>query len=431
MRQTTRRPDPFSWAFPASLALFVLGFVAVHAVNVPYWDEWESTEVLAGVEPFTWDWVLTPHNGHWLVWQRLFTYAWGRLTAWNVAAASLFPALLICGGSLVLLRRELATHGDLPAGQRRLFVAALSLWLFSLRQHENLTWGFAFTWGALFVIAIAFQQVWRTFRRTGRGAALVAALLVLATFDNTAGLALDFYVIGSALLAALRRRLRTVDLVLALIAGLLVAASFLSLEGAFAPSRQAANPLRAAAWALVYAGSSVALLWPLAILFSLLSLGLLAAALRWRADVADLYEERPLLFIGFFILAMVAFGRTGPLGHAAASRYSTMSLLLQWDLWTFSFAALRQHLSPKALRAGLWAAFALFLGGWAMGLAEATVVTGHRVQALEEFERCASAPAADLRLCPGEKVYPNPEILVRRARLLREGGLCFYGGARR
>ncbi|HEX5718720.1 MAG TPA: hypothetical protein VF179_21345 [Thermoanaerobaculia bacterium] len=430
------RPDPFLWAFPALLALFVLGFGAVHAVNVPYWDDWEFTEVVAGTEPFTWDWVFTPHNEHWLVWQKLFIYAWARLTSWNVAVAALFPALLICGGSLFLVRREVATHGDLPAGTRRLLAAGLSLWLLSLRQHENLTWSFELSWGALFLIAIAFSLVWRTFRTEGRGSALVAALLVLATFDNAAGLALDFYVIGYALVAALRRRLRARDAVLALTAGLLLAAYFISREGAIqgaAPSVFFTNPLRAVAYCLVYAGNSVAFLWPLAILFSLLSLCLLAAALRrrLRADGvkawADLYGERPLLFIGLFMMAMVAFGRMGHhIEHAAASRYGTLSVLLQWDLWTYSFATLRPRLSPRALRAGLWTALAIFLGGWSMGFAEATLVIGHRVRALEAFERCASAPAADLRRCPGEKVYPNQEVLVRRVQILREKRLSFF-----
>ena len=350
------RPDRFLWAFPASLALFVLGFAAVHAVNVPYWDEWEFAEVVAGIEPFTWDWIWTPHNEHWLVWQKTFTYAWARLTAWNVALASLFPALMICGGSLFLVRRELAEHGDLPAGARRLFVAALSLWLFSLRQHENLTWAFAFNWGALFLIAIAFRQVWRTFRTEGRGGILLAVLLVTATFNNAAGLALDLYVIGYALSALLRRRLRARDAALALIAGLLLAAYL----GSRAPSGLLKNPLRLVGYGLVYAGNSAALLWPLAIAFSLLSLCLLAAALRRRGSWVDLYDERPLLAIGFFMMAMVAFGRLGDdIKQAAASRYSTMSLLLQWELWTFSFATLRPHLSPRALMAALWTAFVI------------------------------------------------------------------------
>ncbi len=417
------RTDSFLWAFPASLALFVLGFVAVHFVNVPYWDEWEFTEVVAGIEPFTWEWVWAPHNEHRLVWQKLFTYAWARLTAWNVALATLFPALMICGGSLLLLRRELAEHGDLPAGARRLFVAALSLWLFSLRQHENLTWSFAFTWGALFLIAIAFRQVWRTFRTEGRRGVPVAALLVMAAFNNAAGLALSLYVIGHALVAVLRRRLLARDAVLALIAGVLLTAYL----GSRAPSGLPTNPLRVAAYGLVYAGNSVALFWPLAMIFSLLSLCLLAAALRRRGAWADLYDERPLLVIGLFMMAMVAFGRMGnDIEQAAASRYSTISLLLQWDLWTFSFATLRPHLNPRALMAGLWTAFAIFLGGWSMGLAEAVLVTGHRVRALEAFERCASAPAADLMLCPSEKVYPNQEILVRRVRILKEKRLCFF-----
>lgn len=420
------RTSSFLWAFPALLALFVLGFVAVHAVNVPYWDEWEFTEVVAGIEPFSWDWVGTPHNEHWLVWQKLFTYAWARLTAWNVAWASLFPALMICGGALLLVRRELAEHEDLPPGARRLFVAALSLWLFSLRQHENLTWGFAFTWGALFLIAIAFRHVWRTFLSEGRGGILLAALLIMATFDNAAGLALNLYVIGHALIALLRRRLRGRDALLVLVAALLLAAYLGSREGSFALP---ANPLRVVAYSLVYAGNSVALLWPLAISFSLLSLCLLAATLRRRGDWADLYGERPLLFIGLFIMAMVAFGRVGnDIGQAAASRYSTMSLLLQWDLWTLSFATLRPHLRPRALMAGLWTAFAIFLGGWSMGLGEATLVTGHRVRALEAFERCA---LAGLMPCPGEKVYPNQEVLARRVEILREKGLCFFHESRR
>ena len=435
-RAPRTRADPFLRAIPAMLATFVLGFVAAHAVNVPYWDDWEFTEVIAGTEPFTWGWVWAPHNEHRLVWQKLFAFAWGRLTGWNVAVATLFPALLICGGSLFLVRRELAQHGDLPAGAQRLLVAAISLWLFSLRQHENLTWAFELTWGALFLIVIAFREVWRTFLSEERGGARVAALLVLATFDHAAGLALDLYVIGHALVALLQRRLRTRDTVLALTAGLLLVAYFIPHEGAFKGSALSGfltKPLRSAAYGLVYAGNSVALLWPLAVLFSLLSLCLLALALRHRLRAdgakawADLYDERPLLVVGLFMMALVVSGRAGHgIEQASASRYVTLSLLLQWDLWTFSFATLRPHLSPRALMTGLWIALCIFLGGWSMGLAEGTLVVGHRVRALEAFERCASAPSADLRLCPSEHVYPIKETLVRRARILREKGLCFF-----
>ena len=63
-----------------------------------------------------------------------------------------------------------------------------------------------------------------------------------------------------------------------------------------------------------------------------------------------------------------------------------------------------------------------------MGLAEATLVTGHRVRALEAFERCASA---DLTRCVGEKVYPNQEVLVKRVQILREEALCFFHESRR
>lgn len=430
------RPDFFLWAIPVALALFVLVFAAAHAVNVPYWDEWEFTEVIAGTQPLTWGWIWGPHNEHRLVWQKLLICAWGRLTEWNVAVAVLFPALLICAGACVLVRRELAHHGDLPAGARRLLVAALSLWLLSLRQHENLTWGFALTWALLFLIVIAFHRVWRTFLTEGRGGGFVAILLVLATLDNAAGLALDLYVIGHALVAALRRRLRVRDAVLALTAGLLLALYFVPHEGLFprsVPAGLLAHPLESVAFALVYAGTSVALVWPLALLFSLLSVGLFAAALRPRLRAegakvwADLYDERPLLVIGLFIMALVVSGRAGhDIEQATASRYATMSLLLQWDLWTFSFAALRARLSPRALRTGLWAAVVLFLGAWAMGLAEATLAVGHRVRALEAFARCASAPSMDLMQCPGEEVYPVQEILVRRVGVLRERGLCFF-----
>ena len=418
----TSRRDQF---IPLLLAVVVLVFVMLHMVNVPYWDEWEFTEVIAGTQPFTWDWVWAPHNEHRLVWQKLLTYGWGRLTGWNVAAATLFPALLICVGGLLLIRRELAQYDDLPAGARTLLTAAMALWLFSLRQHQNLTWGFAFTWAFLFLIVIAFSHVWRTFLSEGRGGFLVASLLVLATLDNAAGLALDLYVIGHALVVALRRRLRVRDAILALTAGLLLTVYFFPAEGVVQKSLPA-DPLQAAAFGLVYAGSSAALLWPLALLFSLLSLAFFAAALRHRLQ-ADLYDERPLLIIGLLMMAMVVAGRAGPeIQEAAASRYATISLLLQWDLWTFSFATLRSRLSERALRTGLWAAFILFLGCWLMGLAEATIVVGHRVRSLEAFERCASEPSADLLRCPGEEVFPVQEVLARRARILRERGLCFF-----
>jgi hypothetical protein len=424
-RVQDRRPDFSLWAISIALALVGLGFVAAHVVNVPYWDEWEFTEVIAGTEPFTWSWVWAPHNEHRLVWQKLLAYAWGRLTGWNVAGSALFPALLICAGSLLLIRRELAQHKDLPAGTRRLFVAVLSLWLFSLRQHQNLTWGFGLTWALLFVILIAFSSIWRRFLAEGRGGAFLAALLFLATLNNAAGLALDLYVIGHALVAALRRRLRVRDAALALTAGLLLALYFFP-AGGVAQRPLLSNPLQAAAYGLVYAGSSVALLWPLALGFSILSLALFAAALRHR-PWADLYEELPLLIIGLLMMAMVVAGRSGPeIQEAAASRYATISLLLQWDLWTFSFATLRSRLSPRALKAGLWAAFILFLGGWSMGLAEATLVVGHRVRALEAFAGCASVASMDLMRCPSEEVFPVQEVLVRRVRILREEGLCFF-----
>ncbi len=69
------------------LALFVMwNFynVFINAVDVPYWDEWET--LLPGHldSKLNWNWIFSFHNEHKIVWTKLYTWIFYHIDGWNL-----------------------------------------------------------------------------------------------------------------------------------------------------------------------------------------------------------------------------------------------------------------------------------------------------------------------------------------------------------
>ncbi len=150
------------WLAPVAMAAMVLYHVAQLAPDVPFWDSWTLTELAAGEQPLTPQFLWAQHNEHRIPIQKLFVYAWARLTGWSEYGATFFPAAFIVAGVCWFLRQLRREHPLPPLGEACLLLA-ISLLGLTLRQWENLFWSFQFSFGLLFLITIIFAGAVKAF----------------------------------------------------------------------------------------------------------------------------------------------------------------------------------------------------------------------------------------------------------------------------
>jgi hypothetical protein len=161
----------WTWAAAAAIALpavMVLLFVRAEAVNVPYWDEWESvTDILAAIQRrLTIGDLWRQHNEHRIFFPRvvmLGLYAVSRMDSRVLMYANVVLLWVTVGLILADHLRSLGNNAMASVS----FVPAAWI-LFSLRQWENLLWGWQiqiFMCTALLVLALhslsrADRPVW-------------------------------------------------------------------------------------------------------------------------------------------------------------------------------------------------------------------------------------------------------------------------------
>lgn len=167
--------------------LAVLGAIATCGVPVPVWDQWELVpllEKLDGGELGMAD-LWKQHNEHRLVAPLALMVSLAALTGWNIHCEFAASFLFACG-TFALLASMLRTTfgGRAPAW----LLAAFSLVVFSLSQHENWLWGWQVQWFmTLFGSVLA---TWSLQRWPGRARGVLVAMLgaLLASLSLSSGL---------------------------------------------------------------------------------------------------------------------------------------------------------------------------------------------------------------------------------------------------
>ena len=399
-------------------------FVWRFGVDVPFWDEWELVPLLRSLH----DGHLSPgdlvaqHNEHRLLFPRVAMLALAVLTRWNARAEMWFGWLLLCGMGLVLFLQHRRALAGSP-GAAWLF-APLPWLVFTLRQSENLLWG----WQAqIFMAALALVVGMAALEREGwRWFAVALCAAVVSSFSFSAGLAVwpaGFLVVA---LEGIRPRAQRLRLGAWAVGGLVVVVLYL--RGFFKPPGHPdtafalrhlgqASQFFTAMLGASLAGPSDVLL---AIAMGLLLLGVTALVLvaLWLglAEPPRLRFGLALLLFAACTCAMVTVGRVGfnegaeGIGLALTSRYTTFTLLGVCGAYSCVLA-----LHPSPLRSGLIGALlAVVVIGTVLSLAT-EFRSGARTrrsrlagrQALLEYRE---ASPADLM-----KLYPDAAVVRERA----------------
>jgi hypothetical protein len=322
-------------AIVAALGIFpVLALVVRRAVDVPFWDEWEWTELAfaAHRHTLTFARLWQPHNEHRIFFPNLIMVGLDRFGGWNPVREQLVSLVMLALTQVVvwlLIRRTV------PSGRRGVCFLAASALVLGLSQYENLDWGFQLAWFLCDLCLVT--AVWQLSRPGGAAAGLVVALAcgVVASLTSSQGLLV--WPAGLVAIALLPRG-RFGRAALWTATG--VVASVLARSGTPQPEAVGHDGLRAGvtslgAYALAFLGSPVArssgpriaLLAGCALILALAALA--AAALR--GPLRRRVRLVPWLAIAVYAVLCslaIAAGRGGlGLEQATSSRYTSISEL--------------------------------------------------------------------------------------------------------
>lgn len=317
-----------------------LNFVVRFAVDVPFWDQWELvpqiSRMYAGTLRFA-DLYLQ-HNEHRILVPRLVMLGLVRLTGWDTRFEMFVGWLLLLATAVVLLVEYIRALGrDVGSLLRFLPIAWL---VFTLRQFENLLWGWQLQVFLAAFGVVASMALLCSGKVTPRRTLLAILCAEVSSFSFAAGLAV--WPAGAAAILA-RREARWQRLGLWL--GSVGLTLLLYLPGYHRPAHHpnpgyfASHLARSAYFFLAMLGGSLVRDTEVATAAAvgLVLLGLCVILfLLWRRGELDLGRVGiglPLVVFAAVSAAMATVGRVGfeygteRVGMALSSRYTTLTLL--------------------------------------------------------------------------------------------------------
>jgi len=358
-------------------ALLAARLVFRFGINVPVWDQWQFAALLdsASVGTLRFPDLYAQSNEHRLLFPKLVMLGLAKLSSWDTRAEMWFGWTMLVATAATLLFEHLRRFG---ATRRALLLFVPVAWLvFSLRQYENLLWGFQlqiFLAAACVVLALTLLE-------SDRGWALAGAIgaAVVSSYSFASGLAV--WPAGFLLLLlapALPHRGR---LLLAwAAAGLIVLATYLN--GYRTPSHHPSPALflshlaKSTYFFLAMVGGALVpedqpRLAALAGATLLLLLSVvIASALRDGTRSADLSFGLALVFFALCATALTTAGRVGfdegmdGVGYALLSRYTTFTVLGVYGIYRCALSL--QTSSLRSVAVGVLAL--LMIAGSASGL---------------------------------------------------------------
>lgn len=433
-----RWPRAIVWLIPAVMWALVLSFTRKYASNVPYWDSWEFTELITGEQPFSWSVLWAQHNEHRMVVQTLFEMAAGRWAHWSIYRASFVPGILFSINSLFLIHRALQERRSLDMTARLLLVAGLTLILFSFRAHVPFTYEMVMAWGSLALAMTAFAWVFPTYLKSGRGLGRLLAIIVIAVFSTSQGLALAVFVllVGASGLFVRRRNPTWLPATYGILAAVSLALLSVYFIGYVKPTRHPSittvlrEPLEAIRYIAVLAGSPFAWeeTWATRIGFLVLALfgaGLVVMVRRHGLQtLGSVAVNQPLIGTNLIAMSAIMVGRLGfGAGQATASHYVPANAIFVVSVLLVAFDQIRSRTAQKlALLLLVVSIVPICYLGYRNGVAEMII----RRDPLEAYRACVLADPINFSQCDGSHVYPYPTVLAARTVLLRDHRLAFF-----
>ena len=310
--------------------------VARRAVDVPFWDEWEWTDLIykmhVGTLAFSDVWA--QHSEHRMLFPNLIMLGLARFGGWHPVREQFFSlALLVASQAMVVAvmqrsaRSTFATFGALAA----------TLLLFGTWQWENFNWGFQTAWFLCDAAAIAVVALLAQPKRRPMHVVLAVVVALVGSYSSSQGLVI--WAVGAVALVLTGRRgyaLLGIWLPIAAIAFAVYR------HGMFAVDTGHLNiighPLLAARYILVYLGSplgrTLGAMW--SGIAGLIAICALAASftLDFRSPYRKYRFGRNASWYALAVFSLLcalatSIGRAGfGIDQGLASRYTTISGLL-------------------------------------------------------------------------------------------------------
>jgi len=144
--------------------------IRVHAVNVPYWDEWDQLSGLSARLDFSWLWGL--HNEHRIVTTRFVIWLLYQFDGWNLITGLWvnYEVYLLVPALFLVIARQDATGGHWA-------LVPFLIFFFSNAGAENDVAGFQIQWR--FFVVFLLLAVWLLFDEKQRWGTILAGVLCL------------------------------------------------------------------------------------------------------------------------------------------------------------------------------------------------------------------------------------------------------------
>lgn len=423
------------WVVPFALWALDAAITWRFAIDVPYWDSWEQTELVTGAVPFNLSSLWVQLNEHRILIQKVFEVVWARIGGWDQRIAAFFPMLFLLAAAILFSRRAVLERPGLSPRQGSLVIVILSLWFLSARQTDLLIWGIFFSWGVLMVAFVVFDGVWRDYVADGKRPWAIPLMVLLAVTATGQGLALCAFLILAGLLSLVRTGLRvrrTVGAALLGIAGIaLYYFHYYRSPDWPSPITGFGMPLPALKYAATYTGgvftglSFAPYVGAFIMLIGIVAVASLCRRVGAQQAAADLVLRYPLLLVATIVMGSVTLARVSlGMEQAIMTRYVPFAMLLVAGILLLALDELTLR-SPRAITPALVGCVALTLVSWPSAYGVSLHEARIRHDALAAYRDCRLADpdaACDNPWLP----YPYPDILRRREALLRERRLSFF-----
>jgi hypothetical protein len=423
---------------PAALCLF---YIKTYGVNVVYWDQWEIVPLFDKLHTghLSFSDLFAQQNEHRILFPRLVMLLLGIITNYNTLAEMYFSFFLICLTGLILFLVYTKIFGRTDTSLLK-FVPVIWI-LFSLRQWENLLWGFQIQFFMVILFFVLAIYLLRASQRPGWCFILSIVSGIVCSFSMANGLLI--WPIGLLQLFFSARQTKGVPkrsylktAVIWCIAGLCVyMAYFISYNKpgytmSFFNFLQ--HPVSSAKFLFALLGSPFAF-----DLYTAIGMGILLALLYiWITglSVVRVFKCGPtnpfLLSIEIFAFSSVALlllGRSGwTTEQALVSRYTSITALGVIGLYLVLLLSNFQHEKVKTFILGGIIAI-IILGIIGTNLRAITEGQALRyTRKMDTYYLSSYQVQSDKMLAP---LYPNPQIVKARVGVLEEYKLNVFHGS--
>lgn len=338
---------------PVIISVFL---VCRYGVNVPFGDEWSIVTLYKNIKDYGlhFDQFFAQHNEHRIFFPRIILLIVALLTRWNVVVQMLVSQGLLISVAVLLCKYLTGRYG-LNRSILLSFVPIVTL-VFSLRQWENMYWGFQVGFFMVYAFSIYSFYLYDKYENTKEKKYLYSCwtCAFIASFSSIHGLIVwvCYGMLFSVLWIFEKKRIGKEQLITFLIGLISWGIYFLDYtKPAGHPSLAEGGIRQLLRYFLVSMGGSVFPKEKPALAFGavlVLILAFTAIWLIWKKKTSKYILPSLLILFSVGVLASITVGRAGfGASQGLSSRYTTYSLLIPIGLYIIFYREMKSRAEEK------------------------------------------------------------------------------------